>query len=70
MIYWVYLKQTGLNKMLATQLRKQGFKVQYFGNNLIVSLTNRKISTLEVKTALDNHKLNILSTTQGVMIVL
>ena len=56
--------------MLATTLKNKGFKVQYFGNNLIVSLTNRKISTLEVKTALDNHKLNIVGTTNGVMIVL
>ena len=56
--------------MLATTLKNKGFKVQYFGNNLIVSLTNRKISTLEVKIALDNHGLNILSITQGVMIVL
>ena len=56
--------------MLATTLKNKGFKVQYFGNNLIVSLTNRKLGVLEVKTALDNHKLNILSTTQGVMIVL
>jgi len=56
--------------MLATQLRKQGFKVRYFGNNLIVSLTNRKLGVLEVKTALNFANLNIVGTTNGVMIVL
>lgn len=61
-----------MTHLIANELHNKGFKVSTFGTNVLVSLTNRKVSTMEVKQALINHEaqLTIVSTSTGAMVVL
>jgi hypothetical protein len=59
------------HQIIAETLHKVGFQVDEFQNGLLISLTSRKISTMEVDTVLQD-KLDIqagmMSVTQGVFI--
>ena len=39
--------------LVANELSNAGFKAEIFGDSVIVTLTNRKVSQMEVETALD-----------------
>ncbi len=56
---------------IAHELKEAGFQVDSFMNGLLVSLKNRKISTMEVSTALMNRleiDVDPSSVSQGVFI--
>ncbi len=58
-------------QIIASELREAGFQVDSFANGLLVSLKNRKVSTMEVSTALMDKleiEVPVQSTSQGVFI--
>ena len=60
-----------MKQIIANELTQAGFKVDDFANGLLVSLKNRKISTMEVDTLLLDRlevRVGMSSVSQGVFI--
>ena len=60
--------------LVATEIKKAGFVTELFANGIIVKLTNRKVSKMEVETALnqifDEIQFDLQSLSTGVFIKL